>query len=63
MTVELVVVGVVCLLVGWFGRGLWDDFCDWLEEATGAARSVVWDLFAVLGIIAASVAVGWIVAV
>lgn len=54
------IVGAVCLIVGWYAHILWDEFLDWLEDATGAAGGALWDLLAIVGIVALCGLGAWI---
>lgn len=54
-----VVIAVLFLGVGWMLRLLWDWFVDWLYDTTGLVSSMMWDVFAVLGILVVCVGVGF----
>lgn len=44
-----VIVGVV---IGWFCHLGYDAFVDWWYDVTGRVASLLWDLSAILGIVA-----------
>lgn len=48
----MVIVGIVCLIIGWFGRFAWDVLTDWWFDATDFAGSIMRDLLALVGVIA-----------
>lgn len=54
------IVGVVCLIVGWYANEAWDAFMDWLSDATGFVQSAAWDLCAILGIVALCAGGAWL---
>lgn len=50
MTTRDVIIAVGFLVVGWCGHIGWQQFTDWLYEATGVATDAVRDVLAVVGI-------------
>lgn len=59
MNATIGIVGAVGLVVGWYGRQLWDDFLDWVSEMTGTAKGALWDLCAIVGMVVICIGVGW----
>lgn len=56
-----VVIAVVFLVIGWVLKTLYEALMDWLYDAFGMARGLVWDLCAVAGIVAVCLAFGYLV--
>lgn len=52
MTSTVVIVGIVCLIIGWFAHYAWDVLANWWFDATDVAGSIMRDLLALVGIIA-----------
>lgn len=49
-------IGVV---VGWVANDLWDGVTGWCEQVWGGTGGFLWDLFALVGIVATCVGVAW----
>lgn len=59
-TQDWVTVAVV-FAVGWFAHMGWDALCDFVLDAADGARSVLVDVFAVVGALTVAVFVGYVV--
>lgn len=59
VTPGLVVVAVVFLVLGWVMHLVWDWIVDWIYDSTGWVSSVLWDLFAILGVLVVVCGIGF----
>jgi hypothetical protein len=59
VSTTMIVLGCVCIVLGWYARQAWDEMVDWMQEAGGVAAGALWDLAAVLGFVAVVAAIAW----
>lgn len=58
MSTQLVVVLVAGIVAGWVLHMIWDVVLDWLYDTTGFVGSIMYDVCAVIGVLAVCVALG-----
>jgi hypothetical protein len=61
ITTHDVIIAVLFLVIGWFLHILWDVVCDWIADVTDSAHSLLYDVFAIIGVVAVAVAIGYAV--
>lgn len=59
VTTRDIVIAVLFLVIGWCGHILWDAICAWSEAAFDTGRGMFYDLMALAGAVAISVAIGY----
>lgn len=61
VTTHDMVIAVAFLVVGWLAHMGWQALCDLIMDATGRAGGFIGDLFAVIGVVAVCLLIGWLV--
>lgn len=61
VTTRDAVIAGLFLVVGWLAHRGWQALCDLLLDATGRAGGFIGDLFAIIGVLAVCLLIGWLV--
>lgn len=56
-----IIIAVMFLAIGWFLHLLWDVICDWIADVTDSAHSLLYDVFAIIGVCAVAGIFGYFV--